>query len=345
MDKINKVIFRADGASFLGYGHIYQSLTLAGIFCERGYEVSFAVKDYEPAVIDYVKNKGISVIAIPSAAGEDEDFDILLEYAQRLGAKVVVIDHHLLGCGYALKIREKGIVVVNIDDEGKRKFCGDILINYNIYAPQIKYSAENHTKFLLGPRYAVLRKEFEPPVAMKNKVDKHLLVVLGGGYARGEVVKVLEALKLLDNSLLKEISPQIILGPGYPNPQDIILKHSHYPVTVHFDPKNIRDLMEKSGFAICAGGGTLYEFARMGVLPIIIILDENQILNAESFSKAGIAENLGWYEDVSPGKIAEAIKRQFNSLISPRERADNIMPLVDGLGARRVVDAICRVKQ
>ncbi len=334
-----RIIFRLDGASFLGYGHIYQSLSLARAFLKRECKVAFAMKDYEQQSLTYVEDKGIEVLPIPHDIAEDEEPNTLKEVFRSFGANIVVIDHHDIDYDYVASLRGEGLFVVNIDDEGKRRFCSDILVNYNIYAPDIQYSTEPHTRLLLGPEYAILRAQFEhPPV--KNSSREHLLVAMGGGYARGEAVKVLEALLLLEPSVLQKLKPYVVLGAGYPNPQEVIAKYGSDSITILCDVENMRELMETAAFAVSGAGGILYELARMGVPAIVIVLDNNQVLIAEYFQEAGIVQNLGWYEGVTSEMIGESIQTWLRSPEHIEGMRKKVEKLTDGLGADRVVNII-----
>lgn len=333
-----RIIFRLDGASFLGYGHIYQSLSLARAFLKRKCAVAFVMKDYEPQVFNYVKGKGIRVFSIPYGVDEDEELNRLRELSKYFKAEIVIIDHHDIDYDYIAALRKEGLFVVSIDDEGKRRFCSDILVNYNIYAPDIRYSVEPHTQLLLGPKYAILREQFKNLPSKNRYIRKHLLVMMGGGYARGEVIKVLEALLLLEPPTLQGLKPYVVLGPGYPNPREVITKYSRGPITICYNVENIREPMERAVFAISGAGQTLYELASMGVPSIAIILDKNQVMNAEYFHKAGIAQNLGWYEDVTTEMITRSIQVWLHHPRRLETIRQQVEKLIDGLGAERIVN-------
>ncbi len=194
-------------------------------------------------------------------------------------AEIVVIDHYDIDYDYVASLRREGLFVVSIDDEGKRRFCSDALVNYNIYAPEIQYSVEPHTRLLLGPENAILREQFERHPS-KNIPENICWWRWGGGYERGEVIKVLEVLLLLGPSALQKLKPCVVLGAGYPNPQEVIDKYGSDSITILYDVENMRELMEKAVFAVSWAGGILYELARMGVLAIVIVLDNNQVLIA-----------------------------------------------------------------
>lgn len=314
-------------------------MALAKEFQHRAIKVYFAMKEFEPELLSWVSSNGIEVFPIPPDAGEDEELGLLLPFLLTNAIRCVIIDHHTLGYEYSTHLRKKNLLVVHIDDEGTRHFCSDLLINYNIYAPYLNYKIERHTKCLLGPQYTILRKPFGADVE-RNDIGTKLLVTMGGGYARGEVIKVIKALEVLGDTTLRELEPEVILGAAYPSPESVISAYSHLPIRFHYNLENIRAVMERSRFAVSGGGGILYELSRMGLPSIIIVLDENQKLNAHYFDNCGISKNLGWYEDVKIETIAEAIGEWVNSSEELEKRRKRAAALVDGKGTARVADSI-----
>jgi len=334
-----KILFRLDAASFLGLGHFYQSMALAEEFQNRGVKVLFAMKEFESNILPWVSSNGIKVFMIPPDAEEEQELNLLIQFILSNSIDCIIIDNHALGYEYTSRLRSKKILVIQIDDEGTRQFGCDLLINYNIYAPYLDYNIKPYTKCLFGPQYAILRRQFGAKVKRQN-FDTKLLVTMGGGYARGEVIKVLNALKLIGNATLRKIEPQILIGPAYPSPESLVAEYSDIPVKFHLSLKNMRAIMEKTEFAICGGGGTLYELSRMGLPSIIIVLDENQKLNAYYFEKFGISKTLGWYKDVSAEGIVDAINCWIDSPELLKKHREKALQLVDGKGTIRIVDEI-----
>ncbi len=334
------VCFRLDAASFLGYGHLMQSLALADAFKKEGWVAHFVVKAYEEKVSERIASRGYAVYDIPASLEVSEDLKYFSDYIRKNSCQIVVIDHHDLDSRYTSSLRQQGVLVVNIDDEGIRDFSCDILVNYNIYADSINYKVGSHTRMLLGPRYAILRNEFERGPTDFSSDRKRLLVLMGGGYARGEVLKVADALLLLPQEILECLKPTLILGPGYPDPEAVLGEFDNPFFEWIINPKNMWEIMNDAGFAICGAGGTLYELSRMGVPGITIVLDKNQNLIAKAFESVGITQDLGWYENVSIEGIKNSILDWIGEWYKVIDRRGRAYRLVDGLGAKRVFSEI-----
>jgi UDP-2,4-diacetamido-2,4,6-trideoxy-beta-L-altropyranose hydrolase len=334
------ICFRLDAAGFLGYGHLMQSLTLADAFKKEEWTAHFVVKAYEEKVSESISSRGHAVYEIPASLEESEDFACFSDYTRKNSCQIAVIDHHDFDSRYTSSLRHQGVLVVNIDDEGTREFSCDILVNYNIYADSINYKVEPNTHMLLGPRYAILRKEFERDTPDVASDRKRLLVLMGGGYARGEVLKVANALLLLPETVLECLKPMLILGPGYPNPEAVLREFENPFFEWIINPENMWEIMNKSAFAICGAGGTLYELSRMGVPGITIVLDNNQKQIAKAFENAGITQDLGWYENVTKDKIIRLVLEWLEKRDHIDKRRNISLKLVDGKGTIRILDAI-----
>ena len=333
------VLFRLDGASFLGYGHIYQSLSLAAEFRKAGREAVFVMKRHEHEPLALVEREGYPVLPLAPGADEAQDAREVVGHARRLGVGLVVVDHHELGHGHMEALRDAGLRTLYIDDAGTRSFSCDVLVNYNLYAKRLDLRTEPRTRRLLGPRFALLRGQFQRDPDLRPESRRHLLVTLGGGFARGMVLKVLEGLRLLDRPLLERLAPRVLLGPGYPEPEEVIRRHDGGPIAVLRSGGDMRTHMEAALFAVSGAGGTLYELARMGVPAALVVLDDNQRLIAQEFVEQGLAKSLGWHEDVYGQAVASAVTgwaRDPDGLRALRER---LAFLVDGKGCERVAAA------
>ena len=337
---MNRLYLRLDSASFLGYGHMYQCLALAEV-CRTDFSIIFLVKDHEPGVAEQIRLAGYPVLNVPHAMDEEQEVEFILSNVPREGTAGILIDHHYLSEDYSRRLKQGGYWLAQIDDEGKRGFCCDLLINYNIYADEIPYSTGTHTVKLLGPQYAILRWEFGGlPDTAKNSA--RLLVTMGGGYARGEVVKILAALELIAPDILERIDPVIIVGSGYPGSGELVRACADKPFTVIVSPSGMARHMMGAGFAVSGAGGTLYELARCRVPAITITLDHNQEQIADGFAARGLSVSLGWYESVTPEAIAAAITRWADQDEVREDYRRRVTGLIDGKGTERIAMEIKR---
>src|SRR5262249_17829448 len=99
-------------------------------------------------------------------------------------------------------------------------------------------------------------------------------------------------------------------------------------------------LMAWADVAIAAGGSSGWELAFMGLPAVLVTVAENQRLIAESLQRAGTAVHLGWHTEVTPARIAEAVRELLSDRAQRQCMSQAGRLLVDGKGAARVVAAL-----
>jgi spore coat polysaccharide biosynthesis predicted glycosyltransferase SpsG len=108
--------------------------------------------------------------------------------------------------------------------------------------------------------------------------------------------------------------------------------------------KNMPELMAWADVAISAGGSTCWEMAFMGVPILVIVLAENQKDIALELEKAGAAASIGeWKEGGSLWELKKVLKRFIHSPKRLMDMSKRGKTLIDGKGARRVVQAMSNV--
>lgn len=337
------VLFRLDASRKTGLGHLSRCLNLAKECISRGWTSYFAGN------LDNDAKKRIAAAGGEVVGKWSEEYETTLEPLRELallhkaakatGARVLVTDCYTLPEDYHLKARELFPLVVMIDDLNATPPAAHLLINHNIYAPHLAYRPKfPETRLLLGPRYALLPaasrntgpKEIRPEV-------KNILVTLGGSNPPGLILKVLKALQQSGIGAVWNV----VAGPGFTKPEIIEeLGVSDRRINLHFAPGTLLRLLTESDLVICAGGVTAIEAAATGTPALILILAENQRLNAEEMDRQGIAVNLGWggttpVEAIAAVIVALARDVERRTRMSKRGRA-----LFDGYGPVRCADAI-----
>lgn len=335
----SKVIFRVDGGSSIGIGHIMRSLSLADGLRRRDSKNLFIIKDIDPRVIERVICSGNLVERLPLEIDLEKDLNLTINLIEKYQPIIVITDSYEINQHYLEQLKKLNIILMSIDDLANIHFCSDIILNQNIGVKAKDYSIKKNTKLLLGSKYVLLRKEFRNRCNL-NKIKeeiKSILVIFGGSDSNNQTLKAIKALKNIKDSI--EII--VVMGPGYQY-EDILRKEikTDSRFILKRDPKNIFSLMKKTDIAISGGGSTCYELAYMGVPNIIIVLADNQRKVATGLDNYGISINLGWFEDVGEEDIREAVE----NLMKDKKRRGNMSKkgkrLVDGKGVERVVEEI-----
>jgi len=188
------VLFRLDANWKTGLGHLSRCLNLAKECLNQGRAINFAgnldhdARDRITAAGGIIFDSGSnglnedretkesggcfrSITPGPDS-GEDQikpepvreparELALLQKAAKTAGAQVLITDCYTLPAGYHLQARKLFPLVVTIDDLNAAPPAAHILINHNIFAPDLAYQPIfPETKLLLGPRYALLPAAF-----------------------------------------------------------------------------------------------------------------------------------------------------------------------------------------
>ena len=341
---------RADADYKSGTGHIMRCIALGQAWQDRGGNVTFLSHCESEALRERISKEGFQFIAVNAPHPHPDDLSITLEYLKRPlpftlhpSHTWLVLDGYHFDSEYQQAIRAAGVRLLVIDDMNHLPhYHADILLNQNIHAPDLKYRCDADTTLLLGTRYVLLRREFLKYRDFKRQIPdkaKDILVTLGGADPDNVTLKVIEALKLLGDV---ESSVKIIIGPA--NPHRTILSEAlsstNFSSQLLTNPPNIPDLMAWADLAVSAGGSTCWELAFMGVPTIVLVLAENQHCFAEGLEQAGMAINLGWFNQVSDGQISDRLMRLINDSEKCTLMSRSGQQLVDGNGCSRVMQVM-----
>jgi UDP-2,4-diacetamido-2,4,6-trideoxy-beta-L-altropyranose hydrolase len=321
-----KVLIFTEGGRTGGLGHISRCLAL--------YQ-AFACRKHEPWLIINADNSVKSIL-------KQERYKILnwVKNYKKLtpllkDAGIAVIDSYLSGPKVYKFISEKSALSVYIDDYKRIKYPKGIIINSAVSPDKLRYPKEAGLTYLLGTKYAFLRKEFwDIPGKLKVKKDiKTILITFGGADPVNMTPRVLGYLKLK----YPELAKKVIIGKSFANIKEIIgKKDSKTELIYDSGAQDMKKAMLKADLAISSGGQTLYELARIGVPTIGVCFANNQLLNLNGLAEKGFIKFAGWY---SEKVILKKINECLSSLsYEERLRMNKIgVKLVDGGGPRRVV--------
>jgi spore coat polysaccharide biosynthesis predicted glycosyltransferase SpsG len=158
------LILRADGGPGIGGGHIMRWLALAQAWSETGGRAAFCAAALAPSLQQRLVDEGFGCTTLDATAGSNADVEATLATAKSLGARVIVIDGYQFPVEFHQRLRDAGLKIAAIDDNGEiGRYTDDLVINQNRHASATLYAQRaGHTRLLLGTEYALLRREFWP---------------------------------------------------------------------------------------------------------------------------------------------------------------------------------------
>jgi UDP-2,4-diacetamido-2,4,6-trideoxy-beta-L-altropyranose hydrolase len=315
-----KIFVRADASEKIGAGHVMRCLTLAHPLSQMGFDVVFICRDFPGNLCELITTKGYRAFRLPWAKPSkhelvpwekdaDETSDILRNEG---GIEWLIVDHYDLDIRWERQIRQFANKIMVIDDLANRPHDCDLLLDQNL-RDNLEGRYENllpkNCRKLLGPRYALLRPEFDRYRKSNMERDgrvRRILIFFGGSDPTNETSKSLWAIRSLK---MPEIALDVVAGASNPHREEIRSMCSAMPnTTYHCQVENMAELMAAADLAIGAGGTATWERCCLGLPSLSIVLAENQLESTAAVAAKGAAQFLGWNWDVSSVDLAAAVQ-------------------------------------
>lgn len=327
------VAFRADGNEMTGMGHVMRCLALADELQKNAARIFFLTRDNERTV-SKIRDYGFQAVVLRSA--------VLAQEVEEVGAfiknnniNVLITDSYEITEEYLGELKKNVPLLVTVDDLNQMVFPSDIVINGNIYANELNYRSEyGNTRFLLGPSYVLMRREFSgvPQRIIPEKAE-NVLVTVGGSDGFNITPQILNIL----DSIEQKLRITVVVGPNFSNASEVRAAafQVHHEIFLKENVNNMKELMLECDLAITAGGTTLYELAATGTPAVVILQAENQILGAEKMHENGIIYNLGMGNRGFSESLIDAVTFLINDHTLRKEMSCRGQKLVDGQGCMR----------
>jgi UDP-2,4-diacetamido-2,4,6-trideoxy-beta-L-altropyranose hydrolase len=342
--KLGVLLIRADASLAIGTGHVMRCLALAQAWRDAGGNALFAMADATPAVEERLRNEGFEIARAAVRVGSAGDAEETGEQARKHGASWVVVDGYEFGAEYQASLKRHGLKVLFIDDIGHAgHYSADLVLNQNAHAHEVFYpSRDASTRLLLGPRYAMLRREFTSWREWRREIPavaRRVLVTMGGSDPDNITERVVEA-------LLPEGDFEATIVAGGSNPHLARLREfaGHFDRSIRLveNSSNMPELIAGADVAVAGAGTTSWEMCFLGLPALLLVLADNQEGVAEALGQQGVMANLGRGSELARIAIATHLRNLAHSPNVRREMSGRGRALVDGRGAERVVSALKR---
>jgi UDP-2,4-diacetamido-2,4,6-trideoxy-beta-L-altropyranose hydrolase len=314
-------------------------LALAQAWQDGGSDSIFAMAESTPALNRRLQDEGMRIEPLAASAGTAEDAMQTCQLAGKNGAVWIVVDGYNFGSEYQGAIKVAGFKLLFVDDNVHAEaYCADLVLNQNIHARASLYGArDSSTRLLLGPRYAMLRREFRLWRNWRREIPasgRKILVTMGGSDPHNLTAKVIEAV-----GRLSQPGVETVVLAGGSNPQLHLIEASIPKESMRLitDAINVPEWMTWADVAVAGAGTTFWEMCFLGLPGILLVLAENQKGVAAAAERMGIASSLGKAENVNASAIADKLEGLLNSSETRSRQSDAGRRLVDGRGAERVV--------
>jgi UDP-2,4-diacetamido-2,4,6-trideoxy-beta-L-altropyranose hydrolase len=334
---------RADADSTIGAGHVMRCLALAQAATDLGINTLF-IGRIEAALAARLHEEDFTVLQSPE--GEEEDLKHFLEATSQ--CKAVVIDHYELCTSYQREVRRAGLRLLVIDDYNHHEaYEADLLLNQNPGAEAYDYLLPSGAELLLGPQFALLRREFRSPVEDDGATKLQgplLLVTMGGADPDNISALALEALMLPE---AEHIHAKILLGASNPHREALTLGAQALGGRVVLEnfTQNMALEYSRADMVLSGGGSTCLEICAMAKPALAIVLAENQKGTCRNLHEMGALQCLGPADGLNPQKLASALGALWADEEGRKLLSQRGSQLLDGKGALRVVRRLLQIPE
>lgn len=343
------IAFRADASDVIGNGHIMRCVTLANTLAEQGERCDFVCRTLTDPARGAILEGGHVLHMLTQTDGQndrpmahaawlhagwqqdaEETRRIVLERA----AVWLVVDHYALDGQWEGYLRSNAVKIAVIDDLADRQHDCDLLLDQNLHAAShLRYVGlvPDRAQTLLGPRYALLRKEFGTGALAKLE-GANILVAFSGADPFHLTVMTLQA---LDGH--REVT--VVANSQNADLADIRKICGAADWTLHVDTNSIATLMQKAAIAIGAGGGMVWERAAFGLPSIAVIVADNQtqqVLNAEAAGMVLARDGT----TLTVQKLTACLSQILGDTELRKAMSDTCRRIVDGKGRLRVAERL-----
>lgn len=334
-------LFRADGDSATGMGHLMRCLTIASAIKGR---VVFVCGRKESAEV--VCDRGFETIVLDSDPFCMEEEipkwnDFCLQWKKPV---MILVDSYYVTDTYLTALQKYGTVAL-LDDCCEHCHPAHMIINYNVFADLEQYKRlyrDTKTLLYVGGSFVPVRQEFQNSTYQIRETAGDILITTGGGdidNIGGEI---------LTNLVMRMPTMQFHLVAGRFHPGKEELKEfaaQRENVHIYEDVTDMAALMKKCDICVSAGGTTVYELSSIGVPLVVFSYAKNQEALPEYLGRKQIAAYGGaWHKDKQStlNRICNLVEDLASSYEKRWEYWKQERLLIDGKGAERIAALLFR---
>jgi UDP-2,4-diacetamido-2,4,6-trideoxy-beta-L-altropyranose hydrolase len=338
------LLLRADAGPGIGSGHVTRLLALAEAWIDAGGRARLLTAAISKTMSVRAGALGVEIEALPAAHPAAADLAALKAAVAKAGPRPwVAVDGYDFDAAYYRGIREAGARLLAVDDVPRLPdYPVDVLVNQNAGAEAREYPLPPEALPLLGPRWALLRRDYAAKGAARALREKAARVLISFGAADPH-----DATSAAIRALRRVKTPYraaIVVGPDNPRGEALEKLAAGAPI-VFEKAANMPALMADSDLAVLAGGATMLEACVTGLPALVLTIASNQEPGAAALAKAGAVRLLGRAPETDEETLADAVDALLGSLGKRRELSFAGRRAVDGRGAARVAAVLLALSQ
>lgn len=342
------ILFRADGNTNIGVGHVMRCLSIADAMKRRGEESVFVTSD--DTYFALITGRGYKCEILGSDYRDYSTNGVGLKAFEKLICELMpcllVVDSYFVTKEWfesvSKSLCEYGGKLVYMDDYGDADWNVDAIVNYNIYA------TKKSSKHISGAEYAPIREMFVGLSKRKQPLEcKKILISTGGADMAHVGIGLIKRILSMDTC---EYKFDFLVGSANPDLSEIeelIGKDENGQdkserITLFKSVSDMKSVILDCDVAISASGSTLYELCACGVPTVTYAMADNQLKGNKAFGELGLMVSVGDVRDVddTPGMIMNAAFGLCEDYEKREEMGERMQKLIDGKGADRLAERL-----
>lgn len=363
----NWFVIRADASKAIGIGHVMRCLALAEWLYSHKVRPLLLTKYPNKLIESKVSLLKGQIIYLPKSSSPPSDtyfhsrwlngsesddaklcVDAIESEIQKIGKSplFIVVDHYALAAPWEKKVSAHAPILV-VDDLSDRQHECKWLIDQTFGKKDDDYLGlvPDKTKLMIGPQYALIRKEFTEAAKLLNrnlpKTEVRLLLTLGGVDKNNDTSKVLFFLDACMDINKTKIVTTVITSNSNPNLYNLKKVVARMKNTsLLLDVNNMAELMATHDVCIGAAGSTSWERCVMSLPTISIVLAENQKTIAKNLADAEVVLDLGLMANITQEKFMEIFYSLINDINLYNSLSIKSKSICDGLGCIRIMKEV-----
>ena len=308
-EKPRTILFRCDGTSHTGLGHLSRSIALAEALDDVGCQCAF-VGTYDASAAERLRAAGMHWDTPQTSPWSIEDADALTRIAVRRHALGVVVDSYGLDAEYLDRVATKGPPLLVIDDFAvlSRYPCAAVL-NFTSRSGSLLYPG-GRVQYFLGPRWLLARRALR-----RRRADgvrelhraRRALIAAGGNDPQDITVPTTEALL----ACAPRLSVRVVIGAnqGTRPALERLLARFDGDTRILGDLPDLSRELYWADLCISSGGLTKYEAAYFGIPTGVLSQNDGQLMDTASMEEMGLVVNLGPASQIDATRLGHQLRR------------------------------------
>ena len=329
-----KVTIRMDASTQVGTGHAMRCVALAECLAEAGHGLQVATAAIPRSITGRFEKLGAVVVQLEESAGSIAECDETVELAR--DSAWTVLDGYQFDAHYRSKLGLTSQLLWIDDQASQDEYPAALVLNQNLYATTALYPQAPRCRLLLGPSFALLRKEFREVEARahRRRGPAKIVVTMGGSDPHGATALAAQAAI----AARADASVTVVIGPGHADADRAVTQARRLDFSVVRDPPNISAILADADLVVTGSGTSVLELLRIGVPFIGIVLADNQEPVARALRERARVTTIDGRPGIDLNELSGAITRMLSGDGLSTDSPPPDSTLVDGTGATKVAE-------